>query len=396
MTVKFAKRMDNMQASEIRELLKLTQKPEIISFAGGLPAPELFPVKEIAELAQDILLNNGMKVLQYATTEGHPPLRAKIAAHMQAKKLGLEIGPDDILITTGSQQGLDFTGKIFLNEGDVVLCESPSYLGAINAFNAYSPKFIEVATDEYGMIPESLEQILATEKNVKMLYAIPEFQNPTGITWSLERRQQIVAVCNKYDLPIIEDNPYGDLRYEGERLPSLMSLDQKRQTIFLGTFSKSFCPGLRIGWVAAHGELLQNYIKVKQSADLHTSTLDQCIIDAYMDKYDLEKHIPVICTLYKKRRDIMLQALKEYMPKGVSFTHPEGGLFIWVTMPEGINSRDVLLKCVAKKVAFVPGDAFFPASKKMNCMRLNFSNMPEDRIIEGIKRMAEAISEFVK
>lgn len=395
MTVKFAKRIDNLQASEIRELLKLTQRPEIISFAGGLPAPDLFPVKEIAELAKDILLTQGTKVLQYATTEGHAPLREKIAEYMCEMGISDKITADNLLITTGSQQGLDFTGKIFLNDDDVVLCESPSYLGAINAFKAYQPKFIEVDTDAYGMIPESLEKIMATEKNVKFLYAIPDFQNPTGITWSVERRQQIMEICNRYDLPVIEDNPYGDLRYEGERPPSLMSFDKKQQVVFLGTFSKSFCPGLRIGWVAGFGQILRNYITVKQSADLHTSTLDQCIVDAFMEKYTLKNHVPKICALYKERRDIMLQALADYMPEGVTFTKPEGGLFIWLTMPSGINSREVFVKCIENNVAFVPGDAFYPVSKKMNSLRLNFSNMPEERIVEGIKRLATAIKTFI-
>ena len=290
---------------------------------------------------------------------------------------------------------MDFTGKIFLNEGDVVLCESPSYLGAINAFKAYQPKFIEVPTDEFGMIPEELAKILATEKNVRFLYAIPDFQNPTGITWSIERRKKVVEICNAHDLPIIEDNPYGDLRYDGERPPALMSFDTKNQVVFLGTFSKSFCPGLRIGWVAGFGQILQNYITVKQSADLHTSNLDQCIVDAFMEKYTLKNHVPKICALYRHRRDLMLKALEEHMPTGVTFTKPEGGLFIWLTMPEGLSSRDLFVKCIEKNVAFVPGDAFFPVSKKMNCLRLNFSNMPDDRIVEGIKRMAAAITEFL-
>lgn len=387
--------MANLQASEIREILKLTAKPEVISFAGGLPAPELFPVKEVGEIVAELMAQDGQRILQYATTEGYLPLREKIAKRMNAKN-GTNINADNILITTGSQQVLDFTGKIFINEGDVVLCESPSYLGAINAFKAYSPKFVEVDTDDNGIIPESLEKILSTEKNVKFLYAIPDFQNPMGTTWTLERRKAVVEICNKYDLPIIEDNPYGDLIYDGETLPSLMSLDKKGLTCFLGTFSKSFCPGLRIGWVAAHGKIIQNYITVKQGADLHTSTLDQRIIEAYMEKHDFEAHILNLRALYRKRRDVILQAMDEYFPKGIKYTRPTGGLFLWVTMPVGVNSRDVFMKCVEKNVAFVPGDAFFPATQQFNCMRINYSNMPEDRIIEGIKRMAEVLKEFVK
>lgn len=386
--------MANLQASEIREILKLTSKPEVISFAGGLPAPELFPVNEVADIVRDLMEQDGQRILQYATTEGYAPLREKIAKRMNEKN-GTNISADNILITTGSQQVLDFTGKIFINDGDIVLCESPSYLGAINAFKAYSPKFMEVDTDDYGIVPEALEKILATHKNVKFLYAIPDFQNPMGTTWTLERRQAVVEICNKYDLPIIEDNPYGDLIYDGETLPSLMSLDKKGLTCFLGTFSKSFCPGLRIGWVAAHGQIIQNYITVKQSADLHTSTLDQRIIEAFMEKHDFDAHIMNLRALYRKRRDVILAAMDEYFPKGIKYTRPTGGLFLWVTMPEGINSRDVFMKCIAKNVAFVPGDAFFPATQQFNCMRINYSNMPEERIIEGIKRMAEVLKEFV-
>ena len=248
--MKFAKRMERMQSSEIRELLKLTAQPDIISFAGGLPAPELFPVKEIAKVSHDLVEKEGQQLLQYATTEGRPTLRAKIAARMK-DKYHTEVDPDEILITTGSQQCLDFAGKLFLDPGDVVLCESPSYLGALNAFNAYEPTFVEVPTDNVGLIPEELDKILSTTDRCKFIYVIPDFQNPTGRTWSLERRKKFMEVINKHNLPVLEDNPYGELRYEGEILPSLKSMDTKGLVMFLGTFSKIFCPGLRLGWVAA-------------------------------------------------------------------------------------------------------------------------------------------------
>lgn len=395
MAVKFAHRMANLEASEIREILKVTQDPEIISFAGGLPAPELFPVKEISSIACELIATEGSKVLQYATTEGLVPLREKIANRMN-KLFQTNVSTEDILITNGSQQGLDLTGKIFINDGDVVLCESPSYLGAINALKAYSPKFMEVPTDEMGIIPEELEKILATTKNVKLLYVIPEFQNPTGISWTLERRKAVVEIINKYDLPLIEDNPYGELRFEGETLPALFSLDKKGLVIFLGTFSKTFCPGLRIGWLVANKNILTQYITVKQSADLHTSILDQSLINGYMDKYSLDEHVQNICALYRERRDLLLQTLGEKMPKSVTFTHPNGGLFVWLTLPENVNSRDVFNKCIENKVAFVPGDAFYPTNQKFNKMRVNFSNMPNERIIEGVGRMANAIKELIK
>lgn len=390
--MKFAKRMERMQASEIRELLKLTAQPDIISFAGGLPAPELFPVEEIAKVSHDLVLKEGRQLLQYATTEGRPTLRAKIAKRM-ADKYNTKVDPDDILITTGSQQCLDFVGKLFLDPDDVVLCESPSYLGALNAFNAYQPKFVEVPTDNGGLIPEELDKILETTPNCKFIYVIPDFQNPTGRTWSMERRQKFMEVVNKHNLPVVEDNPYGELRYEGEILPSLKSLDTKGLVMFLGTFSKIFCPGLRLGWVAAEHSLLTEFVKIKQSADLHTSNFDQGVADAYMDAYDLDEHVKEIVALYKHRRDLILKSMEEYFPAGTEWTHPEGGLFLWLTFPEGVSARKVFSKCIEMKVAGVIGDAFYPNKKTDRSMRINYSNMPDDRIVEGIKRMAKAIEE---
>lgn len=390
--MKFAKRMDRMQASEIRELLKLTAKPDIISFAGGLPAPELFPVEEIAKVSHDLVLKEGRQLLQYATTEGRPTLRAKIAKRM-ADKYNTKVDPDDILITTGSQQCLDFVGKLFLDPDDVVLCESPSYLGALNAFNAYQPKFVEVPTDNGGLIPEELDKILETTPNCKFIYVIPDFQNPTGRTWSMERRQKFMEVVNKHNLPVVEDNPYGELRYEGEILPSLKSLDTKGLVMFLGTFSKIFCPGLRLGWVAAEHSLLTEFVKIKQSADLHTSNFDQGVADAYMDAYDLDEHVKEIVELYRHRRDLILKSMEEYFPAGTEWTHPEGGLFLWLTFPEGVSARNVFTKCIEMKVAGVIGDAFYPNQKTDRSVRINYSNVPDDRIVEGIKRMAKAIEE---
>lgn len=390
--MKFAKRMERMQASEIRELLKLTAQPDIISFAGGLPAPELFPVEEIAKVSHDLVLKEGRQLLQYATTEGRPTLRAKIAKRM-AEKYNTKVDPDDILITTGSQQCLDFVGKLFLDPDDVVLCESPSYLGALNAFNAYQPKFVEVPTDNGGLIPEELDKILETTPNCKFIYVIPDFQNPTGRTWSMERRQKFMEVVNKHNLPVVEDNPYGELRYEGEILPSLKSMDTKGLVMFLGTFSKIFCPGLRLGWVAAEHSLLTEFVKIKQSADLHTSNFDQGVADAYMDAYDLDEHVKEIVKLYKHRRDLILKSMEEYFPAGTEWTHPEGGLFLWLTFPEGVSARKVFTKCIEMKVAGVIGDAFYPNQKTDRSMRINYSNMPDDRIVEGIKRMAKAIEE---
>ena len=392
MEYKFASRMDRMKASEIRELLKLTARPEIISFAGGLPAPELFPVKEIAQVSHDLVEKEGQKLLQYATTEGRPTLREKIAKRM-TEKYGTPVDMNDILITTGSQQCLDFAGKLFLDPGDVVLCESPSYLGALNAFNAYQPVFKEVPTDGEGIIPEELDKILATTPKCKFIYVIPDFQNPTGICWSLERRKKFIEVINKYDLPVFEDNPYGELRYRGESFPTLKSMDTKGLVSFLGTFSKIFCPGLRLGWIAGPHTIVEKFVMIKQSADLHTSNFDQGVADAYMDTYDLDAHVKEIVELYGHRRDLILKTMEEEFPEGVEFTRPDGGLFLWVTVPEGVSARKVFDKCIEQKVAAVIGDAFYPNDKTDRSLRVNYSCMPDDKIVEGVKRMARAIKE---
>ena len=392
MEYKFASRMDRMKASEIRELLKLTARPDIISFAGGLPAPELFPVKEIAQVSHDLVLKEGQKLLQYATTEGRPTLREKIAKRM-TEKYKTPVMADDILITTGSQQCLDFAGKLFLDPGDVVLCESPSYLGALNAFNAFQPVFKEVPTDGEGIIPEELDKILASTPKCKFIYVIPDFQNPTGICWSLERRKKFIEVINKYDLPVFEDNPYGELRYRGESFPTLKSMDTKGLVSFLGTFSKIFCPGLRLGWIAGPHAIVEKFVMIKQSADLHTSNFDQGVADAYMDTYDLDAHVKEIVALYGHRRDLILKTMEEEFPEGVEFTRPDGGLFLWVTVPEGVSARKVFDKCIEQKVAAVIGDAFYPNDKTDRSMRVNYSCMPDDKIVEGVKRMAKAIKE---
>ena len=393
MEYKFAKRMAGMQASAVREILKVTQRPEVISFAGGLPAPELFPVEEIGKVCQEVCAAEGRKVLQYATTEGRPTLRAKIADRMN-RKYKSHLKAENILITTGSQQNLDMAGKIFFDEGDVVLMESPTYLAAINAFKAYQPVFKEVPTDEKGMIPEELDKILAETPRAKLIYVIPDFQNPTGICWSLERRQKFMEIVNKYNIPVLEDNPYGELRYEGETLPSLQSMDTKDLVMAMGTFSKTFCPGLRIGWLAAPTTLMKEFVKVKQSADLHTSAFDQAIIDRYMDEYSLDDHVAEINKLYKHRRDLLLKTMEETFTDGTTWTHPEGGLFLWLTFPEGVSARKVFDKCIEKNVAGVLGEFFYPNNKNDRHMRINYSNMPDDRIVGGVKRMAEALKEI--
>ncbi|MDF2571046.1 MAG: lysN [Sporomusa sp.] len=387
MAVTFANRMDLMSASEIREILKITQRPEVISFAGGLPAPELFPVEAMKQVAVKVLTEAGTEALQYSTTEGFGRLRQQIAARMN-RKFKTNVRENNVLITSGSQQALDFSGKLFLNAGDVVLCESPTYLAAISAFKAYQPRFIAVPTDEHGMIIEELKNILEMTANVKLIYIVPDFQNPTGRTWSLARRQQLMAVVNEYEIPIIEDNPYGELRFEGEFLPAVKSLDTKGLVIFVSTFSKTFCPGMRVGWIAADSKFIERYVLIKQGADLHTSTLSQHEISTYLDMYDIESHIGNIVKVYRSRRDVMVSAMEKYFEQAVTFTRPQGGLFTWVEMPGHIKAVSLLKECLQHHVAFVPGDSFFPNGGVENAFRLNFSNMPEERINEGIRRIA--------
>ena len=386
----FANRMNRLKGSAVRELMALTARPEVISFAGGMPAPELFPVEGVKAATCAVLDEIGQKALQYAPTEGYVPLREKIVERME-KRLHIKTDIDHVLITSGSQQGLDFSARVFLNPGDVILVESPSYVGALNAFNACEPTYVEVPTDDYGMIPEELEKILATTENIKLIYVIPDFQNPSGKTWSMKRREHFMELVNKYEIPVIEDNPYGDLRFEGEYLPSLKSMDTKDLVIFLGTMSKVFCPGLRIGWVCAPTEVLAKYNFVKQGADLQTSSIDQMVASKFMEMYDLDAHVDKIKAVYKGRRDLMLNCIKEYFPSCVEHTTPEGGLFTWITLPEGVDAGKIAPKCLEQNVAYVPGGAFYPYPGKENHFRLNYSNATEEQLVEGMKRLGKVL-----
>lgn len=395
MAVKFAKRVEKLGPSEIDDILKVIENPNIISFAGGLPAPELFPVEEMKNVAVKVLEESGRQALQYSATDGFLPLREKIATRMNTK-FGLKATAKEVLIVSGSQQALDFSGKIFINPGDVVLCESPSYFGAMQAFDIYGPKFVEVPTDNEGMIPEELEKILATTKNVSLIYAIPDFQNPTGITWTMERRKKIMEIVTHYEIPVIEDNPYGELRFEGETLPSLKALDTKDLVIFLGSFSKIFCPGFRIGWIIADETILAKYKYVKQAADLQTSTIAQREVNKFMELYDLDAHVEKIKAVYRKRRDLALQTMKKEFPEEVTFTYPTGGLFTWVEMPNHVKSKDVFYKGIENNVAIVPGDPFFPNGGKKNMFRMNYSNTTEEKIVEGISTLAKVLKELIQ
>jgi DNA-binding transcriptional MocR family regulator len=390
----FAERMKILRASDIREILKITQRPEVISFAGGLPAPEFFPTQEIAEVACTVLQRDGTRALQYSPTEGDHRLRIQISSRLNAK-WNTTISPDEVIITTGSQQGLDLIGKVFIDIGDAVACESPTYLGAVMAFNTFRPRWLEIPTDDEGMNMEVLENAVKQEKRLKFIYVVPNFQNPSGRTWSLRRRQQLMEIAARHEIPVIEDNPYGEVRFAGEPIPAIQSLPEGDLVISLGTLSKVFCPGLRIGWIAARRQFLDKLTIVKQGADLHSSTFDQMVAAEYLAKHDIDENIRRITAAYRIRRDVMVAALEREMPPSVRFSRPEGGLFLWVELPGQIDARALLVRCLKRDVAFVPGGSFFPAHNRENTLRLNFSNMSEDRIREGVARLATVLKEML-
>lgn len=393
--VNFADRMKRVKASDIRELLKLTAQPHIISFAGGLPAPELFPVEEIKAATIAVLEEQGEVALQYGQTDGWAPLRAQIAQRLE-KKNAIHTDPANIILTAGSQQGLDFCGKLFLNPGDVVVLESPSYLGAINALTAYEPNFVEVPTDEHGMIMEELDRVLSTTENVKLIYVIPDFQNPSGRTWPLERRKQFLEIINKHGVPAIEDNPYGDLRFKGEYQPALKSLDTEGLIIYMGTFSKILAPGYRLGWTCANDKIIEKLNLIAQAAVLQTSTISAMVVSKYLEMFDIDEHVAKIREVYKHRCELMIDTMRKTFPPEAKFTDPDGGLFTWVELPEYVNTRDLAAKALEKGVAFVPGDGFYPSGETKCCMRLNYSCMPDEKIVEGITRLAGVIREALR
>ncbi len=385
-----AERTHHMKSSAIRELLKITQLPNVISFAGGLPAPELFPVREIEEACNYLLREEPKKSLQYSTTEGHRPLREFLAESMA--KYGIQHGPDNILVTTGSQQALDLLGKIFIDPGTHVLTGRPTYLGAIQAWRAYQAQFMTVPLDDRGMRVEMIEDLIK-ENLPRFIYVLPNFHNPAGTTLPEDRRKYLVELARKHDLIIVEDDPYGALRYEGEDITPISAMAPER-TIYLGTFSKTLTPGLRIGWIVAPAEIIHRLVQAKQGADLHSSTFDQMIANDVAQRGILKMHVKRIRQVYGKRRDTMLDTLTELWPEECSWTRPQGGLFLWARVPESIDTLPFLKKALEKKVAFVPGVNFYPYEDGgHDAMRLNFSNALPEQIVEGVQRLGLALKE---
>jgi len=382
-------------SSAIRDLLKVTEQPDMISFAGGLPAPECFPTEELTAAAERVLVERPLAALQYGPTEGYRPLRELLINVMRGRGLGIPV--DQILMLSGSQQGLDAVGKLFIDPGSTVLVEEPTYLGALQAWRPYSPKFITLPMDADGLDVSALERALQAGERPRFLYLVSCFQNPTGITPSVERKRAVLEVAAEYGLPIVEDDPYGELYYEGERPPILAALDAEmhgelQHIIYLSTFSKLLAPGLRVGWAVAPTEIVAKLAHVKQGLDLHTGSLAQAT--AYEACRDglLDRHVPTIRATYHVRRDAMLAALETYMPKEVRWTRPTGGMFIWLTLPAHIDTTKLLQASLEQKVAFVPGMSFYANGGGTNTMRLNFSHSAPERITEGVARLARSIA----
>ncbi len=378
--------MQQLRPSTIREILKVTAQPEVISFAGGLPAPELFPVEAVRAAADHVLRTAGASALQYGPSEGLRPLREWIAAEVGRR--GIRASADEVLITVGSQQVLDLVGKVFLNPGDVVLTENPTYLAAIQAFQTMEARFVPVPTDSEGLIPEALPELIAKHRP-KLLYTIPNFQNPTGVTLNGKRRAALAEIATKHGLMVMEDDPYGQLRYRGTEVAPVKSWDSEGRVLYASTFSKTIAPGLRLGWVIAPSEIFSRLLILKQASDLHTSMFDQNVAYAYLTQNDQKTHLETIRHAYGDRFAFMDARLREEMPKGYEWTKPEGGMFLWVTGPAELDSADLLRRAVKNNVAFVPGRDFFAGEGGRNHMRLNFSNSTPERIREGIRRLGE-------
>ncbi|HEY7543809.1 MAG TPA: PLP-dependent aminotransferase family protein [Blastocatellia bacterium] len=390
---RLARRISRMGVSAVREILKVTERPDIISFAGGLPAPELFPVEALARAHADVFAREGAAAMQYSTTEGWRPLREWIVARMNGR--GCNVTADRVIITSGSQQGIDLAARIFLDTGDTIIVENPSYVAALQVFKGYGAEMITVDCDDEGVRVDQVERAIR-ESNPKFIYVIPDFQNPTGTSLSLERRKRLVDIARRYQVPIVEDDPYGELRYRGERLPSLASLDEDGWVIHLSTFSKTISPGMRIGWVIASEEIIHALIIAKQASDLHTSTIEQRAAARLLEDFDYDSHLAHLCRVYGERCAAMLASLEAHFPREARWTRPDGGLFLWVELPEGVSGEELLADSLKEKVAFVPGTSFFARDARSNFIRLNFSNRQPDMIDEGIRRISNALKRRLK
>lgn len=382
----FSERAQRLQSSVIREILKVTMRPEVISFAGGLPSPATFPVEQMRAAFDAVLSRQGKVALQYGPSDGYPPLREWIADSLSAD--GVKIMPEQVLMVSGSQQGLDLLGKVLIDEGSKVLVETPSYLGALQAFSVYGPEFVSVPTDDAGLLPEAVGAI---GSGARLLYALPNFQNPTGRTLSVERRVALVETCARIGLPLIEDDPYGALCYRGAPLPKMLTMNPNG-VVYMGSFSKVLTPGIRLGYVVAPLPLARKLEQAKQAADLHTAQLTQMVVHEVVKDGFLNHHVPTIRALYADQCQAMLAALEEFFPAAASWTRPEGGMFVWVTLPGHIDSMALLDEAIAQNVAFVPGAPFYANAPEKNTLRLSFVTVPPEKIREGVERLGKLIA----
>lgn len=387
--MQYSERILKTPSSFIRNILKVTDAEDVISFAGGLPNPISFPIDALRASVDHAIMENGSRLFQYSSTQGYAPLREYIAAKYQ-RVHGLDVQADDVFITTGSQQALELIGKVLINKDDGIIIEEPGYLGAIQAFTLSEPTFYGVTLENDGLNLEELERALQ-QPNVKFIYTVPNFQNPTGLTYSKEKREQICEIVSKYDVALIEDDPYGELRFQGEPLPYI-GAGKLENSILLGSFSKTVTPGMRLGFIITKNkELLQHIETAKQASDLHTNIFSQYVIYDYLASNDYAEHVKKIIVLYKNQSDAMLEAMQEFFPAHVEYTRPDGGMFIWATMKDGTPALDVFHKAMEQKVAFVPGDPFYTSKTNVNTMRLNYTNATPEVIREGIKRLASIL-----
>lgn len=392
MTNLYSDRIMNTKSSFIRQIMKVTGAEDIISFAGGLPNPISFPLQELSEASERIIRTEKDKVFQYSTTEGYLPLRQYIADRYK-KRFNLKFSPDDILITTGSQQGLDLIGKVLINKGDGIVIEEPGYLGAIQAFSLSEPNFMPLSLEEDGINPDELETLLKAN-NVKVFYSVPNFQNPTGISYSKEKREAVCKILEKYQVVLVEDDPYSELQFKGETLPYI-GADKLEYSVLFGTFSKTVTPGMRLGFIITKNkQLMHHLITAKQGSDLHTNIFAQYLIYDYLQHNEYENHISKIKTLYKIQSDAMLAAMDKYFPSFVTHTIPLGGMFLWATLNNGKAAIDLVDEALKKKVIFVPGDPFYTSKEKVNTLRLNYTNSDTDTIAEGIQRLGAIFKKY--
>jgi len=387
-TIQLARRMAGVQASAIREILKVTERPEVLSFAGGLPAPEAFPVEALARAHAEVLADDAAAALQYGPTEGYAPLRAWVAERMTRR--GVAATPDQVLITAGSQQGIDLVAKALIDPGDLVLVEAPSYLAALQTFSTYEARFEAIETDDDGMRVDALERSLR-ERRAKLIYLVPNFQNPRGTTLSLDRRLKIAQLAAEHGVTVLEDDAYAELRYRGVALPPIAGLDPAAQVIHLGTFSKTLAPGLRLGYLIAEAGTVRALTIAKQAVDLHTGSLSQRAVARMLQTFEYEAHLRRVRSLYAERLDAMLASLEHNFPEGTTWTRPEGGMFVWMRLPAGLDAGELLVDAMRERVAFVPGAPFYPANPCRETLRLNFSNRPPLLIAEGMARLGACV-----